>query len=558
MKTVNEILAEAPEISETDRRIMNESFTPYMFYSESKDFQVQHCICSSCREHFDISHLQRTQTPEDRLFLAAGHNQSVVCPKCGRTMQKKHIGISKKCRCLYEYGRFVLLLPTSRDVVFMIYVYATKNYCKPKKGNPAFVLEYDTMPDFEVNAIYRLTPNEQQMITYSPWSKEWEMSEKIKEPFTKTWYYNFGAQRGYGIIGLERLGETFLRYFNFHGFQTIWNSYAHDTFFGWSREFPACKALAQFARYKSFEFLEKQGYGALIYSMLDRERPAESLYDWQATTPYKFFKQLSKPEIKALKNADLCTRNDLFLYVRLRRNKKFNVDTFISLKSCFSFELQRYAQTAARLKLDHGEVINYIVKKKFERAEQMTARLWLDYLECAEICGYDMSVHNVIFPRALKTAHDNAVANKNRLIVEREKEKLRETLENEKARLENGKDAYAKRYARLKEAYEYSDSTYQIQIPTGAAEIIIEGKSLQHCVGGYAARHIKGNTTILFMRSRKNSQESLITIEIDDKSLNIRQVHGLNNRAPNKQEDAFIKKWISEVVQRKSKKTKAA
>ena len=54
-----------------------------------------------------------------------------------------------------------------------------------------------------------------------------------------------------------------------------------------------------------------------------------------------------------------------------------------------------------------------------------------------------------------------------------------------------------------------------------------EGKALKHCVGGYAARHMTGATTILFLRRRDRPHTPLATIEMNGNR--IVQVHGYRN-----------------------------
>ena len=58
-------------------------------------------------------------------------------------------------------------------------------------------------------------------------------------------------------------------------------------------------------------------------------------------------------------------------------------------------------------------------------------------------------------------------------------------------------------------------------------EIRQEGKTLCHCVGGYAERHMAGKTTILFLRREDAPEEPLATIEMSGDRLV--QIHGYRN-----------------------------
>ena len=68
---------------------------------------------------------------------------------------------------------------------------------------------------------------------------------------------------------------------------------------------------------------------------------------------------------------------------------------------------------------------------------------------------------------------------------------------------------------------------YLIRVPNNADEILDEGRKLKHCVGGYAKRHISGQTTILFMRQAKHPDKPWLTIEMDGNKL--QQIHGYRN-----------------------------
>ena len=159
-----------------------------------------------------------------------------------------------------------------------------------------------------------------------------------------------------------------------------------------------------------------------------------------------------------------------------------------------------------------------------------------------------------MFPKKLKTTHDEAVAVRKQIRFENEKKSQAEKLRKEQDALNDKNNSYAKRYKKLQKAYEYSDRKYCVVIPKGATEIVLEGRALSHCVGGYAERHIKGKTPILFMRNVENTEEALVTIELNEESLTVIQAHGKKNRDPSDEEQAFIDKWLKNAKRRKNKK----
>jgi hypothetical protein len=93
-----------------------------------------------------------------------------------------------------------------------------------------------------------------------------------------------------------------------------------------------------------------------------------------------------------------------------------------------------------------------------------------------------------------------------------------------------------------------------IKVPNGAEEIIDEGDTLSICVGGYAARHLSGATTILFLRRRRKPNTPFVCIEIDEKDNSIVQIHGYKNEwlgngkrnsSPMKKHGKFIAEWLA-------------
>ena len=550
LKKMATIIKNAPAITDEDVEVINRSFEPYIFYKNDKKDRAQHCVCSCCREHFTVSELQRILTPEDREFLSATHNKFVKCPKCGVTAQKKQIGVAKTCNNLVGCTRTVFVKCRSENEVFLIYTYNKKDYL----GLPHYEaekgliqnMEYDTLPEYEVNAIYYLTPNQQRMFKRDWYSNLWE-EKNIQEPFTKYLGYCTSNNRGYWLLGKEKLESTFLKYLNIAEYKELWQLCTYGL-----REIPYCKIISLFARYKSLEFLKKQGFDDFVFRMLIKESEAPTLYDWQATTPYKFFKKLSKYEIKKLKENDVCTRGDVYQYLQLKSvNEKINIDEYIELRKVGSYYFETLTKKMQKYKIQIKTMLKYLnEREKGKTTDDRTKTKykcmlrWLDYIEAAEACGYDLTVHNVLFPKNLNTAHDEAVAIR---------EQVR--LENEKKEQDMLNALYEKRYKKLQKVYEYSDGKYCIIIPKEATEIVLEGRALSHCVGGYAERHIKGKTTILFMRNVENTEEALVTIELNEKSLTVIQTHGKKNRDPSVEEQAFIDKWLKNVKRRKNKKT---
>ena len=127
----------------------------------------------------------------------------------------------------------------------------------------------------------------------------------------------------------------------------------------------------------------------------------------------------------------------------------------------------------------------------------------------AKALGWDMKNDTVMLPKNLHRRHDEAVI------------EINIKLANEDIKLAD--DSIIKRRAK----YNFEMGDYLIRCAVSANEIILEGKTLQHCVCGYAQRHMSGALTICFLRRKDAPHKSLYTIEMQGNRLI--QIHGFKN-----------------------------
>ena len=157
-----------------------------------------------------------------------------------------------------------------------------------------------------------------------------------------------------------------------------------------------------------------------------------------------------------------------------------------------------------------AETAGVKLEKAARYAETKTrVELWVDYLRMARELGYDLTEATVAMPKDLRERHDAA----DELLGMR--------------RDQAASAAYAKRYKKLCRKYEFAMSGLRIVVPKDGSEIVREGKTLHHCVGGYAGRHLDGTLTILFLRRADRPNKPYVTIEMDGNQ--IRQIHGYRN-----------------------------
>ena len=97
------------------------------------------------------------------------------------------------------------------------------------------------------------------------------------------------------------------------------------------------------------------------------------------------------------------------------------------------------------------------------------------------------------------------------------------------------------------EKYEKIGDEFEIIVPREPKDIINEGASLSHCVGGYLEFVASGYKTILFLRKVSEPDKSFYTIEVGNS--NIVQIHGNHNKwlGNNPEAIQFVIDWLKDV-----------
>lgn len=161
---------------------------------------------------------------------------------------------------------------------------------------------------------------------------------------------------------------------------------------------------------------------------------------------------------------------------------------------------------------------------------------YLDYLEMRNRLGYDMSNTVYPYPRDLETAHQKMVIESNGKELKKRMLEVGEKYPN-----------IRKNYRRLRRKYFYADEDMIIRPAKSAEEIVEEGRTLHHCVGGdgYLSKHNNGDSIILMLRFKTSPNTPYITVEIAGNR--IIQWYGANDEKPDKKN---MQKWLDEYVKR--------
>jgi DNA-directed RNA polymerase subunit RPC12/RpoP len=257
-------------------------------------------------------------------------------------------------------------------------------------------------------------------------------------------------------------------------------------------------------------------------------------YDW----PYIDFRAAELKKALGISKDMLrwATKNDigkgelLILQEGFKDNKGLNLEEICKLAKAKT-SIERLAEVCENRKI--VKLFNYLDKQSCYKDIEETLSHYVDYIHMAREFGLDLSRDTARYPKDLKTKHDELSIQHN-ILLENKKEKEK----NEKF-----KDI-ARRQEELLKEYGFKDKQFEIRVPRNAGEIVREGRTLHHCVGGdnYLQKHARGESAIVFLRHITEPETPYYTIEI--KEDRILQYYGMNDRKPDKEVvDKFLEKW---------------
>lgn len=446
--------------------------------------------CTECGEVYYLDYEQRMSTPQDRALLAAKHKELGTCVRCGARSEIVNLGIKRKISTMKDYQYFLFYVPVNEDEVWALAEEWSRRFFDGAVDDRRYL-----------TGAYHFVKGEGCTRWKHEWYNGFRIVKRIDEPFGHSENYYGYAYNDYFVGGDECLKKTFFKYLP-------------DTFH-------TMREMSVFARYPTItEMLIKSGHDDIVVRR-SRGDATNGVCNFHAKTPKRFWK-LNKLELKewTARGADY---DEAVTYLKKFRGERDGFDLargYNLLFGCYPYMKKEIENRIKEGGFTEKEVIKYLGRQN----EGTT--MFKDYLDAAAEVGYDLTVHNVFFPKNLREAHDAATA------AVRIRENAKVTAE------------YRKTMAERTEKYELAGGGFFIRMPADFEEIVAEGKALEHCVGGYAARHCEGKTTILFMRSADEPDKPLYTIEVNGKQ--VIQCHGLKNvehPRDNEAAKAFYDAW---------------
>ena len=173
-----------------------------------------------------------------------------------------------------------------------------------------------------------------------------------------------------------------------------------------------------------------------------------------------------------------------------------------------------------------------------------------DYLHMSKELRVDMSHKSIRFPANIVEAHRTITARYNEVMGEIQKRKGEEL----NAAFH---EAVQEHYARLG-LTEFQKDGFCIVLPQMRTDLIAEGQSLNHCVGGegYYKKCMMGTYMIFFVRKQDAPEKPFFTMEMDTTNGRIIQLYGFGDCSAPKDVRAFATAF-SRFIQRRGVKQTA-
>lgn len=491
------------ENTEEVTRQINRFFAPYIFCERHKDKIELWCTC--CLTHDFIDNPPRTVTPEISDVLYGRHNEACICPYCGaRATYKNARKLGKKTR-LPQYLPVVILKEKDGDIYARAY-WTRKTYDR-----------LDGEPEFYLVEAYRFTIG-RATIWYDADEKPFSRSisgnydpqhRVITEPFTKgSWM--FFQYEPYAVMGLEEIGKSKFRYCGYEKFE---NGYPVQ----WGLKTVQLRSnmmkfLAAASIYpRQIEMLLKTGFEDIVYDLVAGRRKNRDIFNWKKEN-YLDALGLSKTEFKQWRESGAAPQA-IATYKKLRRAgipESFESIEALSkhLNMNYTTDETEFYRLCCRLKVKPRKMFVYLSRGTPTIPSGAFAE-YKDYIDMAEMLGWDLGNDTVKLPKDMRRKHDEAAEEINTMAAN--------------SASATADSSILKRCAK----YNFDMGDYCIRCAISPAEITAEGKALEHCVAGYAQRHMNNRLTILFLRRKDAPNRSLYTIEMHGNTLI--QIHGYRN-----------------------------
>lgn len=510
-KRISYLVEKHPALREKDLTAVNDLYDAYIFRRR----KTREIWTSCCRKHavlekghpiLDAPHVREPRPVRWGCCVGAWsapvedkNPEPTKCPLCGKIAKVKELGRSGNRKNLWSYRR-VVVLRRERGVLWALAFDTQKGYMDDDRKLTA-------LPYIHLVGVYRFDGKKAEYAGRHWWGDcAWSWYNKIwQKKLARTWNFSepFGWCNeyglGYSVINAEETKGTPYEYCGFAEFEPH-----HER---------CMKFLALCTVYpRQVEMLMKAGFSDVVSDRIEGKLNAR-LLDWNEPNPLKSF-GVPKEELKLFLRGNV-DKEILVAYKGFRKAKMpVTLEQAQQLWSDYAGGVwfERLTTRMKRYGVGYEKITNYLEregqrdKKNTRLGTGALVRAWCDYVDAADKLGLDMKNPVYLLPRDLWKNHDEKTKAAAALVA---------------------REAGKSRVKSLTKRYTFWSERWLIRPPINSAEIVAEGEKLKHCVGGYADRHARGVTTILFLRDKQRPGRPLVTVEMHGNM--IAQIHGYKN-----------------------------
>lgn len=289
-----------------------------------------------------------------------------------------------------------------------------------------------------------------------------------------------------------------------------------------------------YLKHPNVENLITSGMGVLVGDGIKKEETCSGVplpqlpwVNWKEKKPSRML-GVTREGLRLIREADW--KLDEFQAYRAAAQKLSPPEAVTALQTLRHYKLEEMAKSPEWPGHRIMQAVRYLQKVN----GNMT--MLEDYWYMAERQGLDLENPVIRWPRDLRDAHNRV----------QEAQRYAATAEQRAA---------FRRMTERCRGLNWTNGEICIRVAESPEELVQEGRTLHHCVGGYAKTHA-GGKIILFIRHARRPERSWYTLNVDVVNKRILQNHGYYNEyAPGKpplkipqKVEQFVKDWQEQVL----------